>query len=258
MAFGFDPINPLGWWAMFSSTWALVQDPGFLEQQTQLSDGLKMYVSAYPLPTFDRECFQKNNSATWVNTGNYGTPDQYLSCTPGTMVGESSDGYKAQWADTDSGPAPAELVVLTSVVRGQKQPDTWAWSNELGTVPHVMITVMTATQYEAGRVTLLAQAPPSMAGGSPGVIDLEKEKVVRKVRKFHDKYGVEGFRAVHAVIAGLAPGQREYMSDAVDTLLQHRSISKEEEKFLLDLLKQSEKYIRDSRKPAGRQAGMEG
>jgi hypothetical protein len=40
------------------------------------------------------------------------------------------------------------------------------------------------------------------------------------------------------------------MSVAVHTLLQHRPISKEEEKFLLDLIKQSEKYVRDSRKQA--------
>jgi len=250
MSFAFDPFNPLGWWAMFSSTYTLVQDPGFLEQQTQLGDGVKMYFSAYPMPTFDRECFQKNNSATWVGTGNVGTLDQYLSCTPGTMVGESSDGYKAQWADTDSGPAPAELVVLTSVVRGQKQPDTWSWSTELGTVPHVMVTVMTAAQYETDRMLVLAQAPPPMAGASPGVLDLEKDKVVKEVRKFREKYGTEGRAAALTIIAGLAPGQREYLSEAVHTLLQHRPISKQEEKFLLDLIKQAERYIRDSRKEA--------
>lgn len=249
LAFVIDPLNPLGWWAMFSSTYALVQDPGFLEQQTTTSDGGKMYVSAYPLPTFDRECFQKNNSATWLITDNSGEPDQYLSCTPGTRVGESSDGYKAQWANTDSGPAPAELVVLTSVVRGQMTaPSTVSYSP--GSVAHVMITVMTATQYEHDRMFALAQAPPPMAGGSPGVLDLEKEKVAKEVRKFRDKYGAEGRRAAHAVIARLAPGQREYMSVAVHTLLQHRPISKEEEKFLLDLIKQSEKYLRDSRKQA--------
>jgi hypothetical protein len=249
LAFVLDPLNPLGWWAMFSSTYALVQDPGFLEQQTTSSDGLKMYVSAYPLPTFDRECFQKNNIGTWLQTGNTGEPDQYLSCTPGTRAGESSDGYKAQWADTDSGPAPAELVVLTSVVRGKKTvPSTVDYHP--GSVAHVMITVMTATQYEHDRMFVLAQAPPPMAGGSPGVLDLEKEKVVKEIRKFRDKYGAEGRRAAHAVIAKLAPGQREYMSVAVHTLLQHRPISKAEEKFLLDLIKQSEKYIRDLRKQA--------
>lgn len=249
LAFVLDPLNPLGWWAMFSSTYALVQDPGFLEQQTTISDGLKMYVSAYPLPTFDRECFQKNNSATWVYTGNSGTPDQYLSCTPGTRVGEGSDGYKAQWADTDSGPAPAELVVLTSVVRGKKTVASTV-DYHPGSVAHVMITVMTATQYEHDRMYVLAQAPPPMAGGSPGVLDLEKEKVVKEVRKFRDKYGAEGRQAAHAVIARLAPGQREYMSVAVHTLLQHRPISKAEEMFLLDLIKQWEKYVRDSRKQA--------
>lgn len=250
IALGLDPFNPLGWWAMFSSTYALVQDPGFLDQQKQISDGVKMYVSAYPIPTFDRECFQKNNGATWAGTGNTGTPDQYLSCTPGTMVGESSDGYKAQWADTDSGPAPAELVVLTAVVRGQKQPDTWAWSTELGSVPHVMITVMTATQYETDRMFVLAQAPPPMAGASPGTLDLEKEKVVKEVRKFRDKYGADGRRAALMVIASLAPAQREYLSTAVHTLLQHRPISKTEEKFVLDLIARSERYLRDSRKAA--------
>lgn len=248
LALVLDPLNPLGWWAMFSSTYALVQDPGFLEQQTTISDGLKMYVSAYPLPTFDRECFQKNNSATWVNTGNSGTPDQYLSCTPGTRLGESSDGYKAQWADTDSGPAPAELVVLTSVVRGKPTVANSTSEYNPGSVAQVMITVMTATQYEHDRMLVLAEAPPPMAGGSPGVLDLEKEKVVKEVRKFRDKYGAEGRQAAHAVIARLAPGQREYMSGAIHTLLQHRPISKEEEKFLLDLIKQSEKYLRDSRK----------
>jgi hypothetical protein len=209
------------------------------------------------MPTFDRECFQKNNSATWAGTGNVGTPDQYLSCTPGTMVGESSDGYKAQWADTDSGPAPAELEVLTSVVRGQKQPSTYASSLELGTVPHVMITVMTATQYETDRMFLLAQSPPPL-GESPGPLDLEKEKVVKEVQKFRDKYGAEGRRAAQTVIAGLAPGQREYLREAVYTLLQRRSISKMEEKFLLDLIKQSEQLIRGSRKDARKDARKEG
>jgi hypothetical protein len=249
LAFVIDPLNPLGWWAMFSSTYALVQDPGFFDQQTQPDDGLKMYVSTYPIPSFDRECFQKNNLSTWVNTGNTtGDPDQYLACTPGTRVGESSDGYKAQWADTDSGPAPAEIVVLTSVVRGNKPPLSLTYHP--GKVPHVMITVMTATQYETDRMFVLAQAPPPMASGLPGVLDLEKEKVVKEVRKFRDKYGIEGRRAAQTVIAGLAPGQRDYLSEAVHTLLQHRPISKEEEKFVLDLIKQSEKFIRDSRKEA--------
>lgn len=250
LSFVLDPLNPLNWWAAFSSTYALVQDPGFFELQEKPNDGVKLYMSAYPLPTFDRACFQKNNSATWLGTGNAGTPDQYLSCTPGTMVGDSSDGYKAQWADTDSGPAPAELVVLTSVVRGQKQPDYWSWSVELGTVPHVMITVMTASQFETGAMLTLAQAEPPMAGEAPGSLELEKEKVVKEIRKYRDKYGIEGRRAALTVIAGLAPGQREYLHEAVHALLQRRPISKQEEKFLLDLIKQSEQYIRESRKEA--------
>jgi hypothetical protein len=248
LAFVVDPLNPLGWWAAFSSSYALAQDPGFLEQQTQPGDGLKMYVSTYPMPTFDRECFQKNNSATWVSTGNVGTPDQYLACTPGTRVGESSDGYKAQWADTDSGPAPAEILVLTSVVRGQKPGDNFGSYYTAGTVPHVMITVMTATQYEAGTLFALAQSRPPMAGPAPGSLDLEKEKVVKEVRKFRDKYGIEGRRAALAVIVGLAPGQREYLRNAVLTLLERKPISKQEEKFLLDLIKQSQQLVQASGK----------
>lgn len=250
LAFVVDPLNPLGWWAAFSSTYALVQDPGFLDQQTQPGDGLKMYVSTYPMPTFDRECFQKNNSSTWVNTGNTGEPDQYLSCTPGTRVGESSDGYKAQWADTDSGPAPAEILVLTSVVRGKREGPSYASIYNPGTVPHVMITVMTATQYEAGTLMALAQSQPPMAGQAPGSLDLEKEKVVKEIRKFRDKYGIEGRRAALTTIAGLAPGQREYLREAVITLLQRRPISKQEEKFLLDLIKQAQKLIQSSREEA--------
>jgi len=247
LAYVVDPLNPLGWWAMFSSTYTMTQDPGFLEQQKAPGDGRKMYVSTYPLPNFDRECFQKNNSATWVDSGHTGEPDTYFSCTPGTMVGESSDGYKAQWADTDSGPAPAEIVVLTSVVRGKKVNLGEHWL-VLGSVPQVMITVMTATQYEAGTLMALAQSRPPMAGEAPGSIDLDKEKVVKEVRKFRDKYGIEGSRAALTVIAALAPSQRDYLREAVLTLLQRKPISKQEEKFLLDLIKQSQQFIQASRK----------
>jgi len=196
LAFVLDPLNPLGWRAMFSPT--------------------------YPLPSFDRECFQKNNSSTWVNTGNAGTPDQYLSCTPGTRVGESSDGYKAQWADTDSGAAPAGILALTFVVRGKREGPSYYDLHTPGTVPHVLITVTTASLYETGAMMALAQSRPPMAGSSPGSLDLEKDKVVKEVRKFRDKYGIEGRRAALTVIAGLAPGQREYLREAVHTLLQRR------------------------------------
>ena len=242
-----DPLNPLSWWAMFSSTYTLTQDPGFLEQQMSPGDGRKMYVSTYPVPTLDTECFQKNNSATWVNSGHTGEPDTYLSCTPGTRTGESSDGYKAQWADTDSGPAPAEILVLTSVVRGKKINFGEHWL-VLGSVPHVRITVMTASQYGVGTVFALAQSRPPMAGEAPGSLDLEKEKVVKEVRKFRDKYGIEGRRAALTVIAALAPGQRQYLADAVHMLLQRRPISKQEEKFVLDLLKQAHRLVQASRK----------
>jgi hypothetical protein len=250
LAFVTDPLNPLGWWAMFSSTYALVQDPGFITQQETAGDGEKMYVSAYPLPMFNRECFQKNNLATWVNTGNTGTPDEYLACTPGTRVGQSSDGYKAQWADTDSGPAPAELVVLTSVNRGRPEGPSYSTYYTPGFVPHAMVTVVTATQYETDRMFVLAHSSPPVLGAAPGSLDLEKEKVVKEVRKFRDKYGAEGRRAAHEVIAGLAPGQREYLSVAVHRLLERRPISRQEEKFLLDLIRQVEVYLRDSRKAA--------
>jgi hypothetical protein len=139
-------------------------------------------------------------------------------------------------------------VVLTSLIRGKKDGLSYHLDYKPATVPQIMITLITATQYETEKMFLLAQAPPPMAGAVPGVLDLEKEKVVKEIRKFRDKYGSEGRRAAQTIIAGMAPGQREYLSEAVHTLRQHRPISKEEEMFVLGLIKQSEKYIRDSQK----------
>lgn len=246
-----DPLNPLSWYGAFQGALDMADDLQFLADQAKELGTVPLYVSAYTIPERNRECYQRNNALTWAaTTGLPPPPEGYLACTPGTTVGESGDGYAAQWGDTQSGPAPSEIVALTTVMRGRLAEQGLAGqdNNKLGYAPVVMVTVMTATQYDAAHVLQLARARPPMAGAQPGTNDLEKEKIVREARRFREKYGDEGRRALAWVIASYGPEQRQLLRDTVLTLLERNAISKEQEKFVHDLLKQAQQLVLQSRK----------
>lgn len=254
-----EPFNPVAWYGAILSTIVLAKDSIEFAEDQKKPDGppeTKNYVAAYTIPDTNRECYFKNNAYTWAQTHpDPLAPGYYLpepsdvpkTCIPG--LGLSADAYDAQWGDTQSGGAPAELVVLTGVVRGRAAVVHGRdGPSELGSVPEITVAVMTATQYDASHLSLLASARPPMATANPGPVDLDKVKVVKEARKFREKYGVEGRRAVAWVLATLGPEQRQLVRDAVLTLLERRPISPEQEKFLLGLLKQSQQLIQDSRK----------
>lgn len=255
-----DPLNPLAWMAFGFATHNIVEaGTAFGEQQRTPDEGQKVYVSAYVIPDWNRNCFILNNPYTWQYTGHTGEPQPpayYQSCSPTTSRtgSEDSDAYDAGWDKYFAGDGPAALVVLTTGLRGRAAHPTprGANSNEdvqLGSLPVVSVVVMTGQQYEMAQALLIMSQRPPMATARPGPVDLDKEKVVKEARKFRDKYGVEDARrALGWTVVSLGPEERLVLREAVLTLLDRNPLQTEQERFLLGLLKRAERLVKDWRK----------
>lgn len=245
-----DPLNPVAWIAFGFTTKGLVDEGiDFAAEQKKPDYGEKFYVSAYTIPDWNRECFTLNNQDTWLQTGHTGEPVQYKDCSPTTVtpIDADSDGYDAQWGDYVSGKGPAALVVLTMGLRGKKATFTdQGGPSTLGSLPMVSVVVMTGKQYEASHASALFNRDvPPVATPQPGPVDLDKEKVVREARKIRDRYGVDlARRALVETVLALDGEEQQALHDAVYRLLARNPITHQQEKFLMNLLRDVERLLR--------------
>ncbi len=194
-------------------------EAAFLESQKQTNDGVKMYVSSFPPPDVNADC--------------YDTPKD-VKCYPSAK--DADGATDAEWGNGFGGPAAAEIVVLTHVRRGT--------SPTLGSLPVVMITVMRWQDYWNMQINGSTGAlqgsrgalePPEMAGWV-SKLRPEVRAIFDQFRRLLNKHGVAGSDALKVALGGLNFEQRKALSLTMRDIWSGNDIKPAQQQFLHSLV----------------------
>jgi len=186
----------------------------FLESQKQTNDGVKMYVSAFPPPDLNSDC--------------YTTPAD-VQCYPSAK--DADGATDAEWGNGFGGPAAAEIVVLTHVRRGI--------SPTLGSLPVIMITVMRWQDYWDMQVNDSASAvalqPPEMEGWV-SKLRPEVRAIFDQLRRLLNKHGLAGADALKVALDALNFEQRKALSLTMRDVWSGKDLKPAQQQFLRSLV----------------------
>lgn len=201
------------WQSSFTLVKEIANLDVFHANQKASDNGIKMYVSAYPVPDMSTPCYTTPGSGCYASTY---VPDV-----------NTKDAVVAGWPYTIGGRAQEEITVTTHLLRGKKAT--------FGSLPVVMVTVMRSTDYAAAVMTPPPGAVSSVPGGGVNVTP-DVRANFDQLRHLLEKHGLTGIDALKVAIGALTPDQRVTLREMLSSLLSGGPITNQQRQFLHQLI----------------------
>jgi hypothetical protein len=202
-----DPANPVAWAKAVLALGEFAKgEANFIVENSNPDNGEKMYISAMTVPVSPGSCAGGIGQGCCPSYSN-------MSSDPN---GFPDDAVNTQWAPSNGGDAPSQLVVVTQLLRGSyPQP-----RDGIGRIPIVIMTVCTMATYSTSN---LAAMPASSMQVCPGGA---------KIHSILQQRGRTGLHQLHLLIRSLNQNQAGVFQETCRSLRAKHPLTMEQKMFL--------------------------